>query len=218
MTKPLLAEGAASEVEVLRLEQRHNELQTRRANFISTAQLERNKARDEMLREEQNARTLKDRFERTDVRSPIDGIVKQIHIQTIGGVIKPGQDLAEIVPVGDTLLVEARIKPDDIGFIRVGQKAMVKITAYDFAIYGGLEGTVEHISADASTEKTDEGEFSYFEVWVRTKKNYLEGKKRKLFIIPGMQASVDIITGEKSVLDYILKPILRAKQSALRER
>ncbi|WP_241480293.1 HlyD family efflux transporter periplasmic adaptor subunit [Legionella norrlandica] len=127
----------------------------------------------------------------------------------------------EIVPLDDTLLIEAKIRPADIGFIHPGQKAMVKITAYDFSIYGGLDGVVEQISADAivDEEKNRKGEEeSYYIVKVRTDKNHLGTEKKPLPIIPGMQATVDILTGQKTVLQYILKPIIKAKQSALRER
>lgn len=124
-------------------------------------------------------------------------------------------ELIEIVPADDTLLVEAQIRPADIGFLRPGQDAMVKITAYDFSIYGGLPATVDHISADTITNDRNE---SFYKIYVRTEKNHLQNGAKPLTIIPGMLASVDILTGKKTVLDYLLKPILRAKQNALRER
>ncbi len=136
-------------------------------------------------------------------------------INTLGGVVQPGESIMEIVPLDDTLLVEAQIKPSDIAFLHPDQKAMVKITAYDFSIYGGLEGTVENISAD--TIEDERGE-NYYLVKVRTKTNAMEYHGEKLPIIPGMTAQVDVLTGKKSVLDYLLKPILKAKQNALRER
>ena len=152
---------------------------------------------------------------RTTVLSPVDGIIKQIYINTVGGVIKPGMDILDIVPLNDTLLVETRVRPSDIAFVHAGQNATVKITAYDFSIYGGLKATVENISADTST---DEKGNSYYEVSVRTDRNYLEDTRKILPIMPGMTASVDILTGKKSVLTYLLKPILRARERALRER
>jgi adhesin transport system membrane fusion protein len=156
-----------------------------------------------------------DRVTRTDVRSPVRGTVKQINLNTLGGVVRPGESILEIVPLDDTLLIEARIRPADIAFLHPGQKAMVKITAYDFSIFGGLEGVVEAISAD--TIEDDNGE-SFFKVKLRTQKNAITYRSEELPIIPGMTASIDILTGKKSVLAYLLKPILRAKQNALRER
>ncbi len=156
-----------------------------------------------------------DRVTRTDVRSPVRGTVKQVILNTVGGVVKPGEPILEIVPLDDTLLIEANIKPADIAFLHPGQKAMIKITAYDFSIYGGLEGSLEQISAD--TIQNQKGE-SFYKVKLRTKSSSLTYRNEQLPIIPGMTASVDILTGKKSVLDYLLKPILKAKQNALRER
>jgi adhesin transport system membrane fusion protein len=157
----------------------------------------------------------RDQVKRTEVRAPVRGTVKQMHLTTIGGVIKPGENIMEIVPLDDTLLIEANIRPADIAFLRPGQNAIVKITAYDFAIYGGLNAKVEQISAD--TIKNEEGE-SFYRIRLRTAQNALIHKGEKLPIIPGMVASADVLTGKKSVLDYLLKPILRAQQHALRER
>jgi adhesin transport system membrane fusion protein len=156
-----------------------------------------------------------DRVRRTEVRSPVRGTVKQVKVATIGGVIQPGQDLVEIVPLEDNLLVEAMVRPADIAFVRPGLDAMVKVTAYDFAIYGGLLGTVEDISAD--TIRTENGE-AFYRMRVRTDRSWLGSEERKLEIIPGMTAQVDVLTGQKTVLDYLMKPILKARQNALRER
>jgi adhesin transport system membrane fusion protein len=149
------------------------------------------------------------------VRSPVKGIVKQLQINTVGGVIQPGQSLVEIVPLEDSLLIEAKIRPEDIGFIKPELVAIVKLSAYDFAIYGGLTATVDNISADTIID--EEGN-SFYLVKVRTNKNFLGTEETHLPIIPGMQATVDVITGKKSLLDYLFKPILKAKQNALRER
>ena len=143
------------------------------------------------------------------------GIVQRLFVHTVGGVLKPGQDIMEIVPSDQKLLVEVKIKPSDIAFIYFGQKAIVKFSAYDFAIYGGLDGEVVFISAD--TEK-DEKDNVYYKVRIKTNQNYLSRNGSKLKIIPGMTVSVDIITGQKSVLDYILKPILKTKQYTFTER
>ncbi|AOW51906.1 TPA: HlyD family type I secretion periplasmic adaptor subunit [Legionella pneumophila subsp. pneumophila] len=219
LTRPLLKGGSVSEVEVIRLERTVSEIRGNIEKFKSEELDRLNKARSELFALIEANKADKDRLTRTTVRSPVYGIVKQIKTKTIGGVVQPGNDLLEIVPLDDTLLIEAKIRPSDIGFIHPGQKAMVKITAYDFSIYGGLEGVVEHISADTIIdEKTDKKEESYYIVKVRTEKNYLGTEKKPLPIIPGMQATVDILTGQKSVLQYLLKPIIKAKQSALRER
>ncbi|AMP89831.1 HlyD family type I secretion periplasmic adaptor subunit [Legionella pneumophila] len=219
LTRPLLKGGSVSEVEVIRLERTVSEIKGNIEKFKSEELDRLNKARSELFALIEANKADKDRLTRTTVRSPVYGIVKQIKMKTIGGVVQPGNDLLEIVPLDDTLLIEAKIRPSDIGFIHPGQKAMVKITAYDFSIYGGLDGVVEHISADTIIdEQTDKKEESYYIVKVRTEKNYLGTEKNPLPIIPGMQATVDILTGQKSVLQYLLKPIIKAKQSALRER
>lgn len=215
LTKPLVSKGAVSPVEVLRLERTVNELASKILSFKSQTLEQLNKAKGELAALKESSLADKDRLTRTTVRSPVKGIVKQIKVNTIGGVVQPGMDILEIVPLNDTLLIEAKIRPSDIGFIHPGQKAMVKLTAYDFSIYGGLEGKVEQISADTITNDKDE---AFYLIRVRTEKNYLGTEKKPLFIIPGMLSTVDILTGRKSVLDYLLKPILKAKQTALRER
>jgi len=159
-----------------------------------------------------------DKLEKTIIRSPVDGIIKQININTIGGVVKSGVDLIEIVPDSDILLVEAKIDPKDIAFISPAQKAIVKITAYDFSIYGGLEGKIIEISADSIKDKESKDEKSYYQVTVKTNKNYLERNGEKLPIIPGMVASVDILTGKKTIMDFFLKPIIKIKEGSLHER
>ena len=156
-----------------------------------------------------------DMVSRTEVRSPVRGTVKQLFVTTVGGVIQPGADLIEIVPLEDNLLVEARVRPADIAFLHPGQPAVVKVTAYDFAIYGGLDAVVEGISADTITDERGE---SFYRVRVRTHDIALQEAGEPLPIIPGMTTQVDILTGEKTVLDYLLGPILRAKERALRER
>lgn len=240
ITKPLVEKKIHSELDYLALEQRVQELsgdvqalnlgipraesavrealgriEQRKAEYRSEALEEINERRQELNSIRESMAAGSDRVTRTDVRSPVKGIVKSIYINTLGGVVQPGQSIMEVVPLDDTLLVEAEIKPADIAFLHPGQKAQVKITAYDFSIYGGLEGTVEHISAD--TIEDEQGK-SFYLVKVRTTENAMEYHGEKLPIIPGMTAQVDVLTGEKSVLDYLLKPILKAKQNALRER
>ncbi|WP_230425680.1 HlyD family type I secretion periplasmic adaptor subunit [Spartinivicinus ruber] len=240
MTKPLARQGVVSEVEMIQLEQRLNDLEGElettglaipklESSYKETQQQEqevrlefKEKAVSELKEAEvkiaqlvESRSSIEDQVQRTSVRSPVAGIVKKINITTIGGVVQPGMNLIEIVPLEDTLLVEAKIRPKDIAFIRLGLKAVVKFTAYDFAIYGGLDGIVEHISADTIQDEEDE---SYYLVRIRTEESNLGSKDKPLPIIPGMLAGVDIITGKKTVLDYLLKPILRAKQNALTER
>lgn len=218
MTKPLVEKGAASPVEVLRLERTVSELQGKLDTFQSKILERFNEAKGEYTSLKAEIQADQNRLMRTTVRSPVNGIIKQLKVNTVGGVIKPGMDILEIVPLDDTLLIEAKIRPSDIGFIHPNQKVMVKISAYDFSIYGGLEGSVEQISADTIIDEKDKKGESYYLVLVRTKKNHLGTKAKPLYIIAGMQTTVDILTGRKSVLDYILKPILKAKHGALRER
>lgn len=156
-----------------------------------------------------------DRVTRTELRSPVRGTVKQIYLNTVGGVIKPGESIMDIVPLDDTLLVEARVSPKDVAFLRPGQDVMVKVSAYDFSIYGGLEGKLESLSADTIEDKR--GDLHYL-VKVRTQRTAITHNNEVLPIIPGMMVTADILIGKKTVLDYLLKPILKAKQNALRER
>lgn len=166
--------------------------------------------------------SLKDKMVRTELRSLVYGVVKKINIKTEGGVVSPGEDILEIVPLSDKLLVEAKVTPKDIAFIHKGQKVSVKITAYDYTVYGSLNGLVTYISPDAIEESSNKlpgrEPITYYMIRVQTDKNYLGNDKHKLPIIPGMTANVFIKTGKKSVLDYILKPIFKAKEESFRER
>ncbi|MBV1879711.1 MAG: HlyD family type I secretion periplasmic adaptor subunit [Pseudomonadales bacterium] len=240
LTKPLVKTGAVSQVELLRLQIAVNEsvgrlestrlaipgaqsviteaeekIQERKQQFYLEAQAELNEAKTQLSLLTISKLALADRVDRTHITSPVDGTVKQILVTTIGAVIQPGMDLIEIVPSNDTLLVEAKIRPADIAFIHPGQTATVKLTAYDFAIYGGLDSVLELISADTITD--ERGEY-FFQIRVRTNKKYLGSANNPLPIMPGMIATVDIITGKKSVMDYILKPLKRAQATALSER
>ncbi len=240
MSEPLVADGAISQVEVLRLKRAEVEargqleattlaipraesaikeverkIDETRGRFRSEALTELNEARTELSKIQSTGKALEDRVNRTLVISPVRGIVKQLLVTTIGGVIQPGSDLVEIVPLGENLLVEARIRPQDIAFLHPGQEAMVKFTAYDYTIYGGLKAELEQIGADTVTD--DDGN-SFYVIKLRTNKSHLGTEENPLLIIPGMVASVDIITGKKSVLSYLLKPIIRARSEALRER
>ena len=158
---------------------------------------------------------LADRVNKAEIRSPVRGTVKRVLVNTVGGVVQPGQSVVEIVPLDDALLLEAKITPRDIAFLRPQQEAMVKFTAYDFSIYGGLEAEVDQIGADSVVDEKDKDKQAYYIVRVRTRKTSLG---ENLPIIPGMVAEVDIITGKKTVLSYLLKPVLRAHAAALTER
>ena len=151
-----------------------------------------------------------------ELRSPVDGVVNDVQVTTIGGFVQPGQKVMEVVPMGDKLLVETRVKPSDIAFIKVGDKAMVRVTAYDFSTYGGLDGRVVQVSADSIYD--DKEKEAYFTVIVETDRAYLAAGARRLPITPGMMTNTQIITGRKSVLSYLLKPLSKARSEALRER
>ena len=165
-----------------------------------------------------NEQTLRGRNSvgRMELRSPVDGVVNDVQVTTIGGFVQAGEKVMEVVPMGDKLLVETRVKPSDIAFIKVGDKALVKVTAYDFSTYGGLDGRVVQVSADSIYDEVERQ--AYFNVIVETNRAYLIAAGRKLPIAPGMMTDTQIITGRKSVLTYLLKPVLKARSDALRER
>lgn len=185
-------------------------------DFRQQALDERNQIAAKMAVNTQSLRGAAGRLEKTEIRSPVDGVVNDVQVTTIGGFVNAGQKIMEVVPVGDKLLVETRVRPSDIAFIRVGDKALVKVTAYDFSIYGGLDGRVVQVSADSIyDEQTKE---AYFTVVVETERAYLLSAGRQLPITPGMICDVQIITGRKSILSYLLKPVTKARTEALRER
>lgn len=240
MTGPMVEKGVRSKVDYLKLQREANEaeasyqatslsiprlesviqetarsIEEARAMFRSTAQTQYNEALAQLNTLTADGTALSDQVDRTTVRSPMDGVVQTLNVHTIGGVVKPGDDLIEIVPKGEKLVVEVKVKPSDIAFIYPGQRAVVKLSAYDFAIYGALEGKVTLISADTVENRKEE---TFYTVRIETKKSYVQHNGKKLAIIPGMTLSADIITGKKSVLDYILKPILKTKQHMLSER
>ncbi|UVE16484.1 HlyD family type I secretion periplasmic adaptor subunit [Pseudomonas sp. LS44] len=240
MSSPLVGTGAISEVEILRLrrsavevrgsldattlaipraEAAINEIKSRieesELGFRSDASKELNEMRTELKKITSTGVAIQDRVSRSTVVSPVKGIVKQLKVNTIGGVVQPGSDMLEIVPLEDSLLIEARVRPQDVAFLHPGQSATVKFTAYDYTIYGGLKARLELIGADTVTD--DKGN-SFYLIQVRTDKSHLGTDEHPLLIIPGMVANVGIITGEKSVLDYLLKPILKARSEAMRER
>jgi membrane fusion protein, adhesin transport system len=236
-TRPLLASGAVSEVDLLRLEREvsrsrgdseqaaaqisrvqaaigeaQRKIQETELSFRNEARKELSEVTGRLNALNEGAVALADKVDKSQVKSPVRGRVQRLLANTVGGVVQPGKDIVEIVPLDDTLVLEAKVQPKDIAFIRPGQKATVKFTAYDFSIYGGLEAKVENISPDTVV---DEKGNAYYLVRVRTTQaNFSE----KLPIIPGMTAEVDVLTGNKTVLSYLLKPVLKAKAYALSER
>ena len=240
LMRPAVAEGIVSRVELFRTESRVNDLdgdlssaklslpriqatldeakqrlEEREKQFRSEALLERNTTEVELSALTESIGAEQDRVARTDVRAPVDGIVKEVKVTTIGQVVQPGLDLVEIVPLDDSLLIEAEVRPADIAFLRPGQPAVVRVTAYDFTIFGTLEGELESISADTIE---DENGDQFFKILVRTDRNYLGEEGAGNSFLPGMVAEVDVVTGNKTVLQYIANPLLRIKGQALRER
>jgi adhesin transport system membrane fusion protein len=201
------AESAMQEIE--------SKLNESTLTFRTEALKELNEVRTELKKITSTSVAIQDRVSRTTVNSPVYGVIKLLKVNTIGGVVQPGDPMVEVVPLEDNLLIEARIRPQDVAFLHPGQKAMVKFTAYDYTIYGGLKAKLELISADTITD--EEGN-SFYLIQVRTDKSHLGNDDHPLLIIPGMVATVDIVTGEKSVLDYLLKPVLKARSEAMRER
>lgn len=241
LNKPLVEKGIVSEVEYLQLqreasniegqmkstklsiprltsviEEQKNNIMEVELKFRNSAKEKFNEAKAEMARIESANIAREDKVNRTFVRSPVDGTIKQLLVNTVGGVVKPGMNIIELVPTQDNLLIEAKIRPADIAFLFPGQRAIVKFSAYDFAIYGSLEGTLTHISADTIFD--DVTRQNYYLVRIKTDKNYLGNENKKLNIIVGMTTDVDIVTGKKTVLNYVLKPIVRARENVLSER
>mgnify|MGYP001439698127 CR=1 FL=1 len=240
LNRGLSERGVVAEVEVLRLERQVAEL-TGDLKVVEAALPRAKTAVQEASTRLQGARTAfialvrerlaavqadaavidesikgaRDRVTRTILRSPVNGVVNKITVTTLGAVVQPGQSLVEIVPIDDTLLIEARVRPQDVAFIRPAQAASVKLTAYDYLVYGALAGRVERIGADTISDQRGE---TFYQVIVRTDRNWLGNSDNKLTVMPGMVASVDIESGRKTVLDYLLKPVLRVRHEALRER
>ena len=231
ITEPMVSRGLVSEVELLRLRRQRNELAVqitdRRDKFRADAAADLIKFDSELAQALESRNAREDTFRRTEILSPMNGRIKSIQINTIGGVVQAGQEIMTIVPTEDNLLIEAYVRPADVAFLHPDQKAVVKISAYDYAIYGGLDGKVENISPDTLRDErrgntpvadvADEAN-SYYRVLVRTNENNLTTPDgRVLPIIPGMTATVEMLTGRKTVLQYLVKPLNRAGE-ALRER
>jgi adhesin transport system membrane fusion protein len=231
ITRNLYEKKVVPEIEMIRLQRQETEMKGQLAeaqakinsivtSFRSQADEDLAKSRGDLAVLEENMKSAQDRLRRTDLKAPVHGIVNKLNVTTIGAVVQPGANLIEIVPLDDTLLVEGRIRPQDIAFIRAGQEAVVKISAYDSSVYGTLKGKVERISADTIVDEKPDAtgrKETFYRVVVRTDKNYLGSAETPLPIIPGMVTTVEVLTGRKSVLDYILKPARILRSEALRE-
>lgn len=192
-----------------------------RTSFVAQAEEDLAKSRGDLAVLDENIKYAQDKVRRTELKAPVRGIVNKLNVTTIGAVVQPAANLMEIVPIDDTLLVEGRIRPQDIAFIRPNHQAVVKLSAYDSSVYGSLHGKVERISADTiideKGDKNERGE-TFYRVMVRTEKNHLGTTEHPLPVLPGMVATVEILTGAKSVLDYLVKPARMLRDQALRER
>lgn len=223
IAQDMAAKGLMSDVEVMRLNRQINDLQQQRnervARFRQEAASELVRVQGELALLDEQMVVRQDALTRTVLKSPVKGLVKNIRANTVGGVITPGSPIMEIVPLSERVLVEARIRSSDVGFIRMGQRAVVKLAGYDYNLNGGLEGKVEYISPDALTDVDGKpaAEGRYYRVLVRAESNTLRYKGEALPVIPGMTGSVEIRTGERSVLSYIFRPLMKA-QEAMRER
>ncbi len=234
LTRRLYEQKVVPEIEMLRLERQQTDMrgqlaesQSKITNIVSSFRSQANedlaKSKGDLAVLDENIKSAQDRVRRTELKSPVNGIVNKLNVTTIGAVVQPAADLMDIVPLEDTLLVEGRIRPQDIAFIRPQQDATVKITAYDPTVFGSLKGWVERISADTIVDEKSEraeraGPETFYRVMIRTEKNHLGTSDASLPIIPGMVATVEVMTGQKSVLDYLIKPARILREEALRER
>ncbi len=223
MNTPLLAAGDVSRSDILRLQRQVSEIQgqitNRRNKYFQDGQTEMTKAQEELRTQEEGLSDKSQLLEHTELRSPANGIVKNIRLNTEGGVLRAGDELMTIFPTESALIVEAKIKPSDVAFIKVGLPATVKLDAYDYSIFGSLHGTVTYVSADSLSEDTRAGEQVYFRVHVRIDSREFKGKKAsKIDVKPGLTATVEMKTGERSVLAYLTKPIVKSFDESMQER
>jgi adhesin transport system membrane fusion protein len=223
MTQPLLKTGDVSRTEVLRLERQVAEITAqitnKRNKYFQDAQAELSKALEDLAGVEQTVIQRRTQLEQTELRAPVNGVVKNVRITTRGGVIRPGEEVMQIVPLEDDLVIEAKVTPADIAFIKPGLAATVKIDAYDYTIYGDLPGKLIYISPDTLTEDLRQGEQPYYRVRVQTTGRRFSGRPDEtLEIQPGMTATVEIRTGSNTVLNYLAKPVVKTLSEAMRER
>jgi adhesin transport system membrane fusion protein len=225
MSEAMSAKGLLSEVEVLHLRRQINDLSLQSSDrlnrFRQDASSELSKLQTDLAQIEEQQAGRQDVLSRTVIKSPVHGLVKNIRSNTLGGIVGPGAPIMEIVPLGKRTLIEARVKPGDIGFLQVGQKAKIKLAAYDFTIYGGLDGSIETISPDAigDPDRASSGgsDATYYRVMLRVDNNTLHEKGKTLAVLPGMTGSAEVNIGERSVLNFLLRPMLKSKE-AFRER
>jgi adhesin transport system membrane fusion protein len=222
IVRKMTERGLEPQIELVRTQARvdelRNKIESMKRQFKSESATELSRVVLELNPLRQTLPAYADKLNRTQVKAPLKGVVNRVMVNTVGGVIKPGEPIVEIVPFDDTLVVEAQIRPQDIGFIHLGQSANVKITAYDYSIFGSLKGQITNISPD-SVSKEERGQVMYYYVArIETSTKAIQSLEKNLPIIPGMQAQVDIITGNKSVLSYLLKPLIGVKENAFRER
>lgn len=219
VAESMAAKGLMSDVEVMRLRRQVNDLQLQtqeRINrFRQEASTELVRVQTEMAQIEEQIAGRADVLRRTVLTSPVRGLVKNIRTATLGGVINPGAPIMEIVPIGPRILIEARIKPSDIGFVRVGQSAEVKLSAYDFSVYGGLKGKIEYISPDAlgDPDRPAASDATYYRALLRAERSNLRARGKPLSVMPGMTGSIEVRTGERSVLSYLLRPMLKSREA-----
>ena len=223
MNEPLLARGDVSKTEILRLQREEAELVAQRGkisnDYFQSTQAEYNETEEEFERVSQLLIQRKKQLQATTLTAPVKGIVKSIRLTTVGGVIRPGEDVLEIVPLEDDLLIEAKVAPQDIGFLRVGLDVSVKIEAYDYTIYGDLDGVLSYISADTLEEDTQKGDIPFYRVHVRTQGRKFSGRPdADLQILPGMTSTVEVKTGKNTVLSYLIKPIIKTLGESMGER
>ena len=223
LTEPLLKSGDVSYTDVLRLQRQVVDLKAQKTNrrnkYFQDTQTELSKAQEELAGIEQNLAQRKSQVDQTELRAPVRGVVKNVRITTQGGVVRAGEEVMQIVPLEDDLVIQARVSPSDIAFIRVGQTASVKIDAYDYTIYGDLSGKVTYISADTLSEELKQGEQPYYRVMVRTDGRRLNVRLHDdLDIQPGMTSTIEVKTGERTVLQYLLKPVTKTLTQSLGER
>lgn len=223
MTQPLLKTGDVSRTEILRLQRQRAELSAQLTNkrnkYFQDAQAEFNKAQEDLAAVQQNQAQRKSQLEGTELYAPVRGIVKNVRITTLGGVVRPGDEVMQIVPLEDVLIIQAKVSPADIAFLHIGQLASIKIDAYDYTIYGDLTGKLVYISADTLTEDMRQNEQPYYRVQVQTQGRRFSAQADKaLEILPGMTATIEIKTGSRSVLQYLLKPVTNTLSESLGER
>ena len=230
LTEPLVKGGVMSEVELLRLKRQQSELMGQRAErknrYLTDANNELTRVSSELSQTKENASARQDAYLHTTIKSPMKGVVKNVQVTTIGGVIQAGQPILEIVPTEDEMMVEAYVKPSEVAFLKVGQQAVVKLSSYDFNKYGGLDGELEHLSPDTLKDERQQRrpganpadmEEGYYRILVRIKDTNLVRNGKKMEATPGMTATVEIRTGQKTVLEYLFRPLQNVTQ-ALRER